>query len=80
MLPAIRFEVVRASEECGCPEEEWVVGNCTLIMHFEDDGSIHGLLDAGDWDADKTFRGFCSLDAARPSIFDWVASLFRGDA
>jgi hypothetical protein len=42
----------RPSEECGCPEELWLMGNLEVTIHLEDDGSGHIIADAGDWDAD----------------------------
>lgn len=42
----------RPSEECGCPEEVWLMGGLEVTIHLEDDGTGHIIADAGDWDAD----------------------------
>lgn len=42
----------RASEECGCPEELWLVGTLEVLIHLEEDGSGHIFVDTGDWELD----------------------------
>jgi len=81
MLPHIRFQATRPSEECGCPEEEWLVGGINLIIHHDPDGRVHAFMDGGDWgEADAMFPGFASLDEARPTVFDWATSVLRGES
>ena len=50
----LQIEIIerRLSEDCGCPEEEWMVGSLVVTLHQEDDGTGHILLDAGDWEHD----------------------------
>jgi hypothetical protein len=79
LLP-IEFVATRPSDECGCPEEEWLIGSITLTLHNEPDGSIHAFLDSGDWDAEQMFPDLRALDAARPAVFDWAQRFIMGDA
>jgi len=46
----------RLSEECGCPEELWLMGNIEVTIHLESDGSGHIIVDAGDWEHDFTVQ------------------------
>jgi hypothetical protein len=38
------------SEECGCPEEQWVIHGALVTIHGEGDGTGHVHVDYGDWD------------------------------
>lgn len=53
----------RASEDCGCPEQDWDLGGVFTTIHLEDGGSGHILFDNGDWDAEKLVEcdGMCDL-------------------
>lgn len=46
----------RPSEDCGCPEEEWIMNSLFIIIHLEDDGTGHVFMDCGDWDSDQFFE------------------------
>ncbi len=48
-----RLLIARPSEECGCPEEEWLVENLLLTVHFEPDGRGHIIIDGGDWEVES---------------------------
>lgn len=50
------FELIeqRRSEECGCPEEEFIIGMCYFTAHLEENGSCDLFLDMGDWDDERT--------------------------
>jgi hypothetical protein len=65
---------VRPSEECGCPEEFWIMDNIEVIIHFEEDGSGHIFLDAGDWDHDFVVEAN-TMEGLRRAAIDWVESL-----
>ena len=41
------------SEECGCPEELWRVGSLEALMHLEENGNGHIIIDAGDWELER---------------------------
>jgi len=68
----VEFVETRPSDECGCPEEEWLIGGVTLTIHAEPDDSLHAHLDAGDWDAEIFFSDAPTLDLIRPRVFDWA--------
>lgn len=65
------------SEECGCPEERWLVGNIEAIVHYEEDGSGHIILDGGDWQDERDVVNVSSLTALRDQAIDWVGELPR---
>lgn len=79
MAESMKAELLelRASDECGCPEEEWIYGGVTLIIHEETDGNVHAFLDAGDWDT-EVFLPYSTLDAARGPIFAWAYDSMHG--
>lgn len=60
--------------DCDCPYEHWHVGigGCCLDIHVEENGDLHVTLNAGDWDADTTFRGVTTIEQARPLAFAWA--------
>lgn len=37
------------SSDCGCPEEQFVYGMATIIMHLDPDGSGTAHVDFGEW-------------------------------
>lgn len=79
LIYPIEMVGVGRSEECGCPEEQWLVGVIDLTIHTDPDGSVHAFMDGGDeGQADTSLHGFASLDAARPTVFDWAASILSG--
>ena len=41
------------SEECCCPEELWRVGSLEALMHLEENGNGHIIIDAGDWELER---------------------------
>lgn len=68
------------SDECGCPEEHWLIGSIDLTIHTDPDGSVHAFMDGGDWgERETSLHGFASLDAARASAFDWAAGVLSED-
>lgn len=69
------LEEVRASEECGCPEEVWLVGHVETTIHVEPNGHIHCIMDAGDQQAEMTFHDLPSLDVARDLVLGWAKAM-----
>lgn len=45
--------IQRESDECGCPEEELIIGMFCVIIHLEPDGGGHIFIDCGDWEDEK---------------------------
>lgn len=66
----------RPSEDCGCPEEVWIMSNLEVTLHLEDDGTGHILIDAGDWDHDweTEHNGMADL---RQKAADFIMTLPR---
>jgi hypothetical protein len=62
------------SEECGCPEERWLVGGIETTIHEEGDGTVHCILDDGNAQAEMTFR-FASLEEARDPVLGWARAM-----
>lgn len=64
----------RPSEDCGCPEERWIMGKIEVTLHLEEDGSGHILVDAGDWERDweTTHVGMADL---RQKAADFIMTL-----
>lgn len=45
------FAEAHSNEDCGCPEEVWIMGNIEVTLHLEEDGSGHIIYNAdGDQD------------------------------
>ena len=64
------------SEQCGCPEEDWVMDNVEVTIHLEEDGSGHLLFYGGDWEHD--FEVDCSdMTELRQKAADFICSLPR---
>lgn len=61
----------RPSEDCGCPEELWMMGSLEVTIHFEENGEAHIFADAGDWDGDK-FVEVASMAELRKQAADWI--------
>lgn len=51
MIERVLIEA-RPSEQCGCPEELWRVGSLEVLIHLEENGEGHIIIDAGDWDSE----------------------------
>lgn len=48
----VTFDGDHASEDCGCPEEHWIISGILVILHSEGDGSGHALLLGDEWEQD----------------------------
>ncbi len=72
------FIVSRNSDECNCPEEDWVIGMIYTTIHMEHDTGGHIFLDCGDWQDEKLVD--CdSMDQLRVAAVNWVMSLPVGE-
>lgn len=65
----------RASEECGCPEELWLVGGVETTIHEEGDGTVHCFMDSGDAQCEVVLHSLGTLDAARPVALGWATAM-----
>lgn len=69
----------RASEECGCPEELWIVWGCIeLLIHLEEDGSGHMIAYTGEDEFEQSVD--CGgLEDLRNKAFAWAETWPEGD-
>lgn len=75
------FVEARASEECGCPEEAWLVDGINLIIHIEPEGHVHAFMDGGDWgQAEIMLYGETTIDGARAAALTWATDMVSGPA
>lgn len=65
---------VGASDECGCPEEEWDINGVFTTIHLEEDGGGHIFIYCGDWEFEKTVEA-STMPALRAAAIEWVRSL-----
>lgn len=74
------IEVVeqRKSEECGCPEEDLLIGLCFFTIHLEEEGGGHIFLDMGDWDDEKLVD--CKdMEDLRSKAHLWAVEVHKGN-
>lgn len=76
-LAPVRLIARCPSEECGCPEELWIVDGVEMLIHIEPDGRGDVLLFLGDEEVERTFE-CAGLADLRAKAFGWLAS-FRSD-
>lgn len=61
------------SDECGCPEEDWVIGNLYVTIHLEPESGGHIFIDCGDWQDEKLVD--CnSIEDLRLKAEEWTNS------
>lgn len=77
MSNCYEFVESRQSDECGCPEEDWIIGVLYTTIHPEPDGSGHILIDCGDWE-DERLVPTKSIEELRVAAVSWVESISRG--
>jgi hypothetical protein len=65
----------RASDECGCPEEDWIIGMLYVTIHLEPDDSGHIFLDGGDWGEDEKLVQCTGIEDLRKKAQAWVESI-----
>lgn len=67
------FVEARKSDECGCPEEDWVIGMIFATIHLEPESGGHIFLDWGDFQDEKLVE--CnSIEELRVKAVEWVAT------
>jgi len=68
-----QFVEARASDECGCPEEDWVIGMLFVTIHLEPESGGHIFLDCGDFQ-DEKLVDCTGIEELRILAVDWVSS------
>jgi len=72
----VQFVEARASEECGCPEEHWIVGGIDTVIHMEENGEVHVHMDGGDAGETSLFmKGMACLDDCRDMALGWAKAM-----
>lgn len=75
MKTEIILMTTQHSEDCGCPEEHYLINGVDLEIHFDKTGEVDAFMDGGDWgEAFKTVRG-ASPDVARIEVLAWALVL-----
>ena len=65
------FLASRKSEECGCLEEDWIMGMVDVTLHIEPDGNGEAFLYNGDTELEVTFE--CSgIGDLREKVADYI--------
>ena len=75
---ACKLVEARPSEDCGCPEEEWIMDTLVVTIHLEEDGSSHIAIDAGDWEHDW-FSSNTDMAKLRQEAADYIGKLYSED-
>lgn len=65
----------RPSEECGCPEQEWVMWGVSVTIHEEEDGSGHIFMDFGDGGEHEIDLATGNLEIMREVAQDFISKL-----
>jgi hypothetical protein len=71
-----RFEFLgtKPSDECGCPEEDWVIDMFNVTIHLEPVTGGDIFIDCGDWQDEKT--GDCTtIEELRCEAVKWIKSI-----
>jgi hypothetical protein len=77
--PPVELLACVPSEECGCPEEIWLVNGLTILIHMEaEDGTGEAFIFAGDWEAERSFQ-CANINGLRSAMFGWLAEMPAND-
>lgn len=61
-------------QDCGCPVEEWVIGNLNVEMHLDPSGHGDIFIDCGEWQEDKQVPAN-TMEELRAMAVQWVESI-----
>lgn len=69
------YELIKSSQsdECGCPEEDWIIGMLYATIHIEPDGGGHIFIDSGNWEDGKLVPTK-SIEELKVAAAKWVES------
>lgn len=72
----IKHELVsqHLSDDCGCPEEEWIIHGLFVAIHLETDGTGHAFIDCGDWEDERLFN-VTTMPELRAQTVNWISSI-----
>ena len=69
----VRMIAALPSEECGCPEELWIVNTFEVLIHFEASGASEMFVYTGDYEIEKSFEGCRNMNDLRAKMFQFFA-------
>ena len=69
-------EVVKSylNKDCGCPEQELVIGMAVVIIHLEPDGTGDAFIDMGEWQSEEIFD-CTTMDELKEKVTNHINSL-----
>lgn len=71
--------IARPSQDCGCPEEEWLFSGLPLLIHFEPDGAGEAVLELDeDVSLERAFTGVAQIEDLRAEAFAWARACLGG--
>ncbi|MAA93742.1 MAG: hypothetical protein CML22_07245 [Rheinheimera sp.] len=73
MQASFQLVETRTSDECGCPEEDWIIGLLYVTIHLEPGTGGHIFIDCGDWEDEKLIECI-TMEELRIKAVEWVSS------
>lgn len=73
--PSVELLASLPSEECGCPEEIWVINGYEVLIHFEEDGSSEMVIYTGDNEHEIWFDDCLNMHDLRAKMFRYFAQV-----
>jgi hypothetical protein len=70
-----QFIESRLSEDCGCPEQDWVINGIYTTIHLEEDGGGHILLTDDGGDGPEKLTPCDGIGDLLEKAKDWIATL-----
>ena len=64
----------RPSEDCGCPEEDWVLSGLFVTIHLEEDGSGHIMM-IGECSETEKLVACNGIEDLRHQAAEWAKEL-----
>ena len=65
----------KASDDCGCPEEEWEIDAFFVVIHLEPDSRGHIFIDGGDCGEDERLVDCDGIEDLRAKAAEWIYSM-----
>jgi len=72
----IEIEDQRLSDECGCPEEDIIIGNLFFTIHLEEDSGGHLFLDLGDYEEERLVDCDGTIEGLRQKAHEWAEEIY----
>lgn len=72
----MEVEIVKSylSSDCGCPEQELVVGMAVVTIHLDPDGTGDAFIDMGEWQVELSYQ--CkTMGELKQKVVSYIESL-----